>query len=313
MWLDILFNSFGQLRCREMYVVMDIIKSTLLWRDYEEEMRDIFCSQWKVIYDWVCDLRGLFTLKILGQYGDEWHIYIENITVEALHQYLIDLRMSIFEIDTKYFTNCTYRIAYGVSLDIALEGYPMKIIENLCVGRHKLRRSFDTDKVSNNIEQRENSIDMKVNKNTTYNDILQIVQHQPFTFVKKHGMYYTFSNILIDCEAYIKTKKCKDGTLMISYVTYELLEYKTLKKALKRTCKEKLRIVTYTGDAYGVHIHDPNYKDAFLCKNDLYGDLVNSGAKCFLQIVSYPQDKITIFNDHKSKRVSIDAFNWNTI
>lgn len=297
-----------------MYVVMDIINSTMLWRNYEEEMRDIFCSQWEVIYDWVCAMRGVFTVNIIGQYGDEWHIYIENITVNMLKQYLLELKVSIFDIDTKYFTNCTYRIAFGVTLDIALEEYPMKRSANLCIGRRKSRRSFDTDKVRNNIEQLENSIDIKVNQDTTPHDILQIVQLQLFTFVKKYGIYYTFSNVLIDsCEAYIKTKKCQDGSLMISYATYELIEYKMLKKALKRTCKDKLRIVTYTGEAYGVHIHDPRYKDAFLCKNDLYGDLVNSCAKCFLQIIQQPQDKITICNDHKSDRVSVDAFNWNTI
>lgn len=296
-----------------MYVVMDIIKSTMLWRHYEDEMRDIFCSQWKAIYDWVCVLREVFTVRILGQYGDEWHISIDNITDVVLKQYLLELRMSLFDIDSKYFTNCTYRIAFGVTLDIALEEYPMKRSENISIGRRRSKRSFDIDKVTNNIEQRENSIDVRVNEHTTQHDILQYVQLQPFTFVKKYGMYYTFSNVLIDCEAYVKTKKCQDGTLMISYVTSELLEYKKLKKALKRSCKENLRIVTYVGEAYGVRIHDPHYTDAFLCKNDLYGDLVNSCAKCFLQVTQYPQDKITIFNDHKSDRVNVDAFNWNTI
>jgi hypothetical protein len=95
---------------------MDIIKSTLLWRHYEEEMKDIFCVQWKCIYDWVCELRVFFSVTIIGQYGDEWYIKIENIDNDCLQSYISSLRESMRDIDRKYFTSCTYRIAYGETL-----------------------------------------------------------------------------------------------------------------------------------------------------------------------------------------------------
>lgn len=294
-----------------MYVVMDIIKSTMLWRHYEDEMREVFCAQWKAIYDWICDMRGVYTVHVLGQYGDEWHICVENITVENLEQYVNDLRESIFEVDSKYFSNCAFRIGYGNTLNIALDEYPMKT-DLITIGR-KSRRSFDVDKISNNIDQRENSIDVKVNQQTTLQDIFQYVKTQQFACIKKSGVYYTFSNVYIECEAHVKTRTFTDGNKMISYITYDLLENKKLKKALKSCLIDKHRIVTYAGEAYSIIINDPKYEDAFLCKNDLYGDLVNSCAKSFLQILQFEQDDIIIFHDHMRDRVTVDAYNWNTI
>ena len=99
---------------------------------------------------------------------------------------------------------------------------------------------------------------------------------------------------------------------MVSYATFDEEAHLKLRNKLQKT-EGTLSIVSYFGEAYVINIDNPHYNGAFLYKNDLYGDLVNSCAKSFIQTLKQSEDKICICHNHKSERIQVEAFNWNTI
>lgn len=285
------------------YLACDIKQSTLLWKHMKDKMLEAFLREWLIICEY---LKSFNSYKILGQYGDEWHIefdYDEQLSRKI--QFLLFLLIIFVERpieNTNTLTNKTslFRFGFGETLEKASSNEASCKINNIC-GMNETGMSEIHD-FSKNMTQDEKEILIEIQDT--------MIKFNPIKNIDKINVYYIFSDILLNKydvkmnvkniksknKYLVKYKVLKDG-LMVSYICHNKKDFNYLVNSLK---KYDSKICGIYGNVYKIKNRSILLKNNCFCnKQDVYGNVVNVCAKEFIKLEK---------NEKKFVRITKDEF-----
>ncbi len=269
------------------YLACDIKDSTKMWRHKETEMLHAFLIEWYIICMFLKELKDQMNIdsKVLGQYGDEWHIQLStNHDSKYVIRKLLFLVFVLKQFAERPILNLKsmskksnlFRFGFSEnSVEEAMKHESECDLDRICV-KKKMKSFFD----HTNLDTQEQT--------TLENIQEQLIKFNPFDNVDKCWCYYVFADKNVSSKSHIKTKKLKDR-VMVSYKCNTLKEFMKLVDTLDKTDTSYCAV---HGEVHAINPSSLLIKNlCFLNPKDVYGDTVNRCAKEFISMLLSKDDK----------------------
>ena len=270
------------------YLVCDIKESTKMWKHKENEMLHAFLIEWYVICMFLRELNDGMKIKskVLGQYGDEWHI---QLSTKHDKKYVIRKLLFLVFVLKQFAERPILNLkSMSKKSNLFRFGFSEKSVEEAM--KHESECDLDRLCVKNKMKSVLDHTDLDTKEQQTLEHIQeQLIKFKPLDNVDKCWCYYVFADKKVSSKAHIKTKKLKEkDDVMVSYKCNTLKEFMTLVDMLD---KNDISYCAVHGEVYAINPSSILIKHGcFLNPKDVYGDTVNRCAKEFISMLKSRDD-----------------------